>query len=156
MIPEIDSTEKTSYIRSLEKQLRNSILKKKSTALITRRSASRALKHFPIEPEVSFSFNHPAYTTVDVVAQDQLGLLHNVAFILQENDLYLVSARVATFGARVEDIFFVRQHDHTPVTDGAKLAKLGKEICAALDRRTPAQKRKAIEAQEANRKSATA
>jgi len=142
-VPEAQSAQKISYTRSLEKQLRSLILKKKSTSLIRRRSASRALKHFPIEPEVSFSFNHPAYTTVDVVAQDQLGLLHNVAFILQENDLYLVSARVATFGARAEDIFFVRQHDHTPVTDEAKLAKLGKEICAALDRRTAAEKRKA-------------
>jgi len=142
---EPQSVKSAAYMRSIEKQLRSLMLRKESPKLISRRSASRALKHFPIQPKVSFSFNHPAYTTVDVIAQDQPGLLHNVARILQENDLYLVSARVATFGARAEDIFFVRQHDHTSVTDELKLAKLSQQICDALDKRTEAEKREAAQ-----------
>lgn len=144
MVPETKSAQEDEYMRSIEKQLHSLILSRGPTKLISRRNASRALKHFPIQPTVRFSFNHPAYTTVDVIAQDQPGLLHNVARILQENDLYLVSARVATFGARAEDIFFVRQHDHTPVTDEIKLAKLNQQICDALDKRSDTEKQKAI------------
>ncbi len=143
IMPESQSSNEDRTLRDLEKQLRASILQKQPAQLISRRSSSRALKHFPIQPQVTFSFNNPSYTTVDVIAQDQLGLLHNVAFILQENDLYLLSARVATFGARAEDIFFVRQHDKTPVTDEVKLEKLRQEICEALDTRSESQKKKA-------------
>jgi len=139
IVPESESAKKKGYMHFLEGQLRSLILEHESGKVISRRSASRALKHFPIQPNVSFTFSNPSYTAMEVVAQDQPGLLHNVALILAQHNLILISARIATFGERVEDVFYIRRHDHTQVTDESLLRDLETQICAALDR-TPATK----------------
>ncbi|NND00728.1 MAG: [protein-PII] uridylyltransferase [Gammaproteobacteria bacterium] len=129
-----ESGEASDYMRFLENQLRRLILSDKNSKAIRRRKASRALKHFPIKPRVSFSFHNPTYTTMEVVAQDQPGLLHNVALILQHHQIKLVGAKVATFGERAEDIFFIQRQDLRPVTDDQILADLENDINTALDR----------------------
>jgi len=75
---------------------------------------------------------------MEVVAQDQPGFLHNVALILKNHNLILLSARIATFGERAEDIFYIRHGDHTPVVDAHILQQLENQICLALDKSTPA------------------
>ena len=71
---------------------------------------------------------------MEVVAQDQPGLLHNVAIILKQHNLVLLSARIATFGERAEDIFYIRHGDHSSVVDSNILAKLEQKIKLALDK----------------------
>lgn len=132
--PESELSESADYHRFLEKSLRELILTNQNPTAIVRRKASRALKHFPIEPSVAFSFHNPGYTVMEVIAQDQPGFLHNVALILQRNKLKLLSAKIATFGEKAEDIFFIQQHDRTPVTKKSVLAKLETDINKALDR----------------------
>jgi len=129
-----ESANKNDYLRFLENRIREHIVKQDIEKLISRQSASRALKHFPTKTKVKFSFNRPTYTAMEVIAQNQPGLLHNVALILQRHGITLLSARIATFGERAEDIFYIQQQDHTPVTDEKLLKKLSKEICQALDR----------------------
>jgi len=140
IVPETDSARKKDYTEFLERRLRQTILEYDDQSSISRRSASRALKHFPIQPSVSFLFNSKSYTTMEVVAQDQPGLLHQVARILRQHNLILLSARIGTFGERVEDIFYIRHGDHSPVIDQTILKQLEEQICAALDKRTQAQK----------------
>ena len=132
--PESEPSESADYHRFLEKSLRELILTNQNPTAIVRRKASRALKHFPIEPSVAFSFHNPSYTAMEVIAQDQPGFLHNVALILQRHKLKLLSAKIATFGEKAEDIFFIQQHDRTPVTKKSVLAKLETNIKKALDR----------------------
>lgn len=134
LVPEPDSARSQKYISYLEHRLRALILVKDSDAAISRRSASRALKHFPIKPKVNFSPEQSGDTEMEIIAQDQPGLLHNVARILAQHNLILISARIATFGERVEDIFNIRMHDHSPVTDPKILAQLENSICDALER----------------------
>jgi len=131
--PEKDSAVKDKYMRFLENSLRTLILEHDGNKPASRRNASRALKHFPIEPSISFSFDQQNYTTMEVIAQDQPGLLHNVAWILAQHDLILVNARIATFGERVEDIFFVQHHNNQPVTEESILDDLKSQIYAALN-----------------------
>ena len=121
------------YISFLEQRLRSNILEYDESKPISRFKASRALKHFPIKPSVSFSFAEPSYTTMEVIAQDQPGLLHMVARILKDYNMLLLSARIATFGERAEDIFYIRHGDHTPVIDKKVLDSLELQICKALD-----------------------
>ena len=71
---------------------------------------------------------------MEVIAQNQPGLLHNVALVLEKYNITLLSARIATFGERAEDVFYIQQHDHTPVTDENLLNSLSKEICSSLNR----------------------
>ena len=134
LVDDIDSAKKTDYMNYLETGIRNYLLKQEIEKPILRSSSSRVLKHFPTKASVVFSFNKPTYTAMEVVAQNQPGLLHNVALILQRHNITLLSARIATFGERAEDIFYIQQHDHTPVTDESILDKLKQEITTALDR----------------------
>lgn len=134
IVPDSESAKESDYNRFLEQRLRDLILSLKVDKAISRRNASRALKHFPIQPRVSFTFNNPYYTAMEVVAQDQPGLLHNVALILQQHNIKLVSAKIATFGEKAEDIFFIQRHDQLPVKDAAVLGLLENDIVDALDR----------------------
>ena len=132
--------QKPDYNEFLEKRIRELMLRPQTSDAISRRNSSRALKHFPIQPRVNFLFNSDDYTTMEVVAQDQPGLLHNVARVLQKHNLILLSARIATFGERVEDIFYIRHGDHTPVVDDAILKQLEQQITQALDKTLKADK----------------
>jgi len=134
-VPETEHAQKTDYLRHLESRLQALILETDGKQAIKRRSASRALKHFPIEPSVTFSSNNPRYTMMEVLAQDQPGLLHNVATVLRKHNLILVNARIATFGERAEDIFFIQHQNLTPVADKKLQAELEAQICSALDSR---------------------
>ena len=134
IVDDVDSAKKDNYMRFLESAIREYLLKQEIQKAISRSSSSRALKHFPTKTKVVFGFNKPTYTAMEVVAQNQSGLLHNVALILQRNNITLLSARIATFGERAEDIFYIQQRDHTPVTEQKILVKLQTEIIAALDR----------------------
>lgn len=137
LVPEPDSAKSKPYIEFLQTHIRELLLARPADQVdptVDRKRASRALKHFPIQAKVKFSFNNPNHTAIEVIAQDQPGLLHNVALGLQQYNLKLLSAKVATFGARAEDIFFVQRHDRTAITDPQVLDSLSKFICSALDR----------------------
>lgn len=121
-------------LQDLEQRLRQLILTDEADKLISRRIASRALKHFPIAPRVSFSHTNPTYTVMEVIAQDQPGLLHNVALLLQQHSIKPVSAKIATFGERAEDVFFIQNPDGTPVKNKQQLAALESDILQALSR----------------------
>ena len=72
----------------------------------------RALKHFPIATRVGFSpSHHGAQTVMEVRAQDRPGLLYQVALALQHCQARLVTAKIATYGERAEDVFFVTGRD---------------------------------------------
>lgn len=135
VVPEPEFAQKRDYMRHLESKLRALVLETQDSKVVSRKTTSRALKHFPIKPRVSFLFHNSSYTTMEVIAQDQPGLLHNVAVILREHNMILLSARVATFGERAEDVFYIRHGDHKPVTDTEILAQLEQQISDALDRR---------------------
>jgi len=140
VVPEPEFAKKRDYMHHLEEQLRGLVLEHDQGTAISRNTTSRALKHFPIQPRVKFLFNHQSYTTMEVIAQDQPGLLHNVALILREHNMILLSARIATFGERAEDVFYIRHGDHTAVTEAEILAQLEKQIIQALDRSPQAAK----------------
>ena len=82
----------------------------------------RALKHFPIPTEVNFSSPPNGQLTVmEVVAQDRPGLLHQIALALKACRTRIVTAKVATFGERAEDIFFLTDECGNPFHDDSSL-----------------------------------
>ena len=73
---------------------------------------SRQVKHFPIEPEVSIrSDEKGAYYVLNLVAADRPGLLYTVATTLAEFGASLHTAKIATLGERVEDVFLLSGGD---------------------------------------------
>lgn len=81
---------------------------------ITRRVSTRQQRHFqvPTEVRVEDSPEGP-WTQIALVCADRPGLLARLAALLRERGLKVHSARIATFGERVEDFF--------QVSDGAAL-----------------------------------
>jgi [protein-PII] uridylyltransferase len=72
----------------------------------------RTLKHFPIATRVNFTLSlNGSQTIMEVTAQDRPGLLHQVALALQHCQARLVTAKIATYGERAEDVFFVMGRD---------------------------------------------
>ena len=92
----------------------------------------RALKQFPIPTEVHFSETlQGQQTSIEVIAQDRPGLLYQIAEVFDKCDIKLHNAKVATFGARIEDIFFVTDLANKPITDSKQQNKIRQQI---LDR----------------------
>jgi [protein-PII] uridylyltransferase len=132
--PLTESADSEAYLSHLEKTLRVLILSQEAIQKIVRRKASRALKHFPIPCRVIFTFNNANHTAMEVIAEDQPGLLHNVTLILQQHSVILVSAKIATFGEKAEDIFFIQHPNKAPVVDKKLLGLIESDIIEALDR----------------------
>ena len=92
------------------------------------------MKHFPIETRVSFSPSPKGQLTImEVTAQDRPGLLYQVALALKQCRVNLMAAKVATYGERAEDIFFINDRDRQPLTDKTQLACLESEIVRRLE-----------------------
>jgi [protein-PII] uridylyltransferase len=56
-----------------------------------------------------------------------------VALALKHCRVNLVAAKVATYGERAEDIFFVNNRDRQPLTDPEQLKCLEREIALRLE-----------------------
>ena len=79
---------------------------------------SRQQRHFPIATEVWFRDDPTNRRTVmEVVTGDRPGLLARLARALLECRVRLQNAKIATFGERAEDIFFVTDKEGRPLTD---------------------------------------
>lgn len=115
-------------------RLRANILARNWELPERRMRVPRALKHFPIETTVRFSDpeGQDGPTVMEVVAQDRPGLLLQVAKALLSCKIHLANAKVGTFGARAEDIFYVTDRDGLPVTDTAQREMIADRIRSAL------------------------
>ncbi|MDH4133249.1 MAG: [protein-PII] uridylyltransferase, partial [Gammaproteobacteria bacterium] len=99
-------------LHQLARSMHEQLLAPRAGRDFTRIILPRALKHFPIATRVSFLPNaNPQQTTLEVIAQDRPGLLYQVALALQHCAVQLITAKVATYGERAEDIFFVASRE---------------------------------------------
>ena len=80
--------------------------------LPARRSQPRHLRHFKVVPQLDF-IDLAGGTRIGLVCTDRPGLLADVARVLREQHLRVHDARIATFGARAEDLLLVSdEHNH--------------------------------------------
>jgi [protein-PII] uridylyltransferase len=98
----------------------------------------RTLKHFPITTRVSFNPSpNGAQTILEIVAQDRPGLLHQVGLALQHCQARLVTAKIATYGERAEDYFFITNRNGDSVNESEQLDCLKREILTRLGGEPP-------------------
>jgi len=118
----------------LQKAMRDQMLHPQPGREIQTTGLQRQLKHFPIETRVTFGTSPKGQLTImEVTAQDRQGLLYQVALALKQCRVNLVAAKVATYGERAEDIFFINNHEGQPLTDPAQLGCLESEIVRRLE-----------------------
>jgi len=98
------------------------------------RALSRRLKHFPIETQVIFrSDPRNLVTIMEVISRDQPGLLARIAMALVNCKAQLLNAKIATFGERAEDIFYITDEEDKPIDNVELLDKLRENIIQLLD-----------------------
>ena len=88
-----------------------------------RRAQPRHLRHFRIAPQVDFTATPDARRTLlSLVCTDRPGLLADVTQVLRAQRLRVHDARIATFGARAEDVFQITDERDTALDETQQLA----------------------------------
>jgi [protein-PII] uridylyltransferase len=134
----LDHTEQpisdSRLLTQLQKAMRDQLLHPQPGREMQTAGLQRQLKHFPIETRVNFGTSPKGLLTImEVTAQDRLGLLYQVALALKHCRANLVAAKVATYGERAEDIFFINSREQQPLTDPVQLNCLESEIVRRLE-----------------------
>ena len=94
----------------------------------------RQLKHFPIPTTINFSADEKNNRTImEVTAVDRPGFLAKVGMALTFCGVRLQGARIATYGARIEDIFFITDRSDQIISDPIKFECLTHSIIRSLD-----------------------
>ena len=98
------------------------------------RRLPRQHRHFPTETRVSFNEDpRKQRTMMRLTTLDRPGLLAEIGAVFEECDIRLQSAKIATIGADVDDVFFISTLDATPITCEAALTCLRQEIHNRLE-----------------------
>jgi [protein-PII] uridylyltransferase len=119
--------------RDIYERLRHGLTHLDSEQAVTRRQPRR-FKHFTIPTEVEFDRDERNQRTIlELLTVDRPGLLSRVGQALMECGVRLHNAKIATFGARVEDVFYITDRDNRPLADDALLQRLRAAIVRALD-----------------------
>ena len=91
---------------------------------------SRQVRHFPVTPEVDIRADERgSQYLMSISAADRPGLLYSIARVLDDHGIFLHTAKIATLGERVEDVFLIsgKELGHT-----ATLVRLEQDLLAAL------------------------
>jgi [protein-PII] uridylyltransferase len=100
---------------------------------IIQRRISRQQKHFAFAPRVTIHNDAQRPVTVlELIAPDRPGLLARIGKIFLDFDLSLQNAKITTLGERVEDVFFVTDANHQPLSDPEFCARLQQAIVEQL------------------------
>lgn len=103
------------------------------TGKITR-IKSRQLKHIVIPTRITFTPDEKNNRNLmEVVTLDRPGILSRIGMALNFCGARLQGAKIATYGARVEDIFFITDRKNNIITDPIKFECLRNSISSSLD-----------------------
>ena len=121
-------------IHEIETLLQQKLLEKETPSLRVTHRPARQLKHFQQKTRVSFhSDKQNRYTIMDIVTADRPGLLASLGQALMECGIRIQNAKIATFGAHVEDSFFITGADKKPLRLEADRKRLRETIINMLD-----------------------
>lgn len=101
--------------------------------LVSRR-LPRQHRHFSVETRVSFAEDtRNRRTMMRLTTLDRPGLLAELGAVLEVCDIRLQSAKIATVGAEVDDVFFISTQDGAPITSEPTLTCLRQQIHDRLE-----------------------
>lgn len=93
----------------------------------------RKLKHFPIPTRVTFSQDeYNERSIMEVTATDRAGFLSAIGQALGQCDIKILGAKIATYGERIEDIFFITDLDDNMIKDEEQFQLIRDAINEAL------------------------
>lgn len=121
-------------LAEIEKSLRYLLIHPEETPEKIHRQMARQLKHFNIETRVLFHEDpHNTRTIMEVITSDRPGLLSRIARAMAGCKIRMQNAKIATFGERVEDIFFITDENNRPLESDEQKKCLRAKINEALE-----------------------
>lgn len=119
----------------IEAELRTVIADPDISKIRVTRRPSRRTRAFTVPTQVYFSADGPGHRTVmDLITADRPGLLSIVGEVFRKRGILLQTAKIATIGARAEDVFFITDRNHAPLSDPSLFRQLRRVLTRALDR----------------------
>ncbi len=116
--------------------LREALLCPSSNTFRVQRRTPRQLKQLTIGTSLYMSNDLATnLTLLQIITPDRPGLLAQIGRIFMRFGLRLHSAKIATLGERVEDVFYVTDADYQPLFDPVFCQQLKHAICEDLDKR---------------------
>lgn len=114
--------------------LRDALVQKGQVKPTVSRRMPRQLKHFRIPTQVEF-VEDPSHqlTILKLQTGDRPGLLSQIGMVFAACSIWLHTAKIATIGAKAEDIFFISDKHNQPISDPQQLADLKQQLIATLD-----------------------
>jgi [protein-PII] uridylyltransferase len=101
---------------------------------IVQRRTPRRMKSFSVPTETKMSLDEIKQVSVlQVTTPDRPGLLARIGEIFVEFNIELQAAKIQTLGERVEDVFFITDAQHQPITDTSFCEVIQQAICQELD-----------------------
>jgi [protein-PII] uridylyltransferase len=98
------------------------------------RVRSRQLKHFAIPTKINFTPDKKNNRNImEVITTDRPGILSRIGMALDFCGARLHGAKIATYGARVEDIFFITDRKNKIISDQIKFECLRNSIITSLE-----------------------
>ncbi len=121
-------------IREITDALRRGLANGAPRSVSVNRRTDRKLKQFRINTRVNFEQDEEGGRTImEVITGDRPGVLARIGMAMQFCGVRLQNARIATYGERAEDIFFLTDAGHAPIRDPVKFECLKTSIIDALD-----------------------
>jgi [protein-PII] uridylyltransferase len=97
------------------------------------RVRSSKLKHFPVPTKIFFSHDeNNSRTIMEVTTTDRPGVLSSIGMAMEFCGVTLQGAKIATYGERVEDIFFITDENDQIIKDEIKFECLQNSITESL------------------------
>ncbi len=94
----------------------------------------RQAKHFKFATRIQIETDEQNQRTIlSITAYDRPGLLSRIATALSQCEVQIQNARIATYGERAEDIFFISDRQNQPVKDEQQIDCLKKNILELLE-----------------------
>ena len=98
------------------------------------RRTPRQLRFFSIPTRTSITHDQQkGHSVLEVIAADRPGLLAIIGRIFVDFGVELITAKIATLGERVEDIFFITDKNHQPLLDAQLCDQIQQAIRERLD-----------------------
>ena len=137
LVLEADGSQLTDSIRidELKEKLTHHITQPEAATPGITQHIPRAAKHFKFPTRVSFEENKiQNKTMMKVIAYDRPGLLSQIGSAMHACNVTLHKAKIATYGEKAEDIFFITDEQGGSVTEKRQLQCLEQTIIEGLEK----------------------
>ncbi|MEM7018682.1 MAG: [protein-PII] uridylyltransferase, partial [Pseudomonadota bacterium] len=121
-------------IAAIQEELRQAAAQHHERLSPIRRRQPRQHKHFTVPTRITFNHDYQRqHTLMEVLTNDRPGVLSRIVQALVACDLRVKTAKIATFGSRVEDVFYITDRENRPLQSPQQFETLQRHVKKLLE-----------------------